>query len=316
MKRILTATLIFFSLYANAQALYGFNENSYPAYDNEAFLDAITALQPDVIRYPEGKGTNFSDWKLDKPTLPALARMREKVGCEILFVLNMNTSTLSYQIEMLDSASKLGIPIMYVEFANEVNNDNNPLRKKFHSSGIEYGNTCKLWATAIKLKYPNAKFGAWGENKDDLPNWNKQLLSVYKPDAVVSHLYPDDTVISTNGMIDKAYFSHWIEHSFERTGINFKIPVWVTEYNLHPDGLKYLKKGQHKEGLIFMSQKLDSMGVKMLIMHSLSQGTNGAFEVYKNGNVKMRVTGKAMAYLRRFHPRSTPVSNERLFSLR
>ena len=313
MRKLLTTALIFFCrLYAGSQALYGFNQNSYPAYDNEAFVDSIVALRPEIIRHPEGKGTNFSDWKTERPTLPALAGMRKKVGCEILFVLNMNTSTLSYEMEMLDSASKLGIPILYIEFGNEVNNDNSPLRKKFHSSGAQYGDTCKLWATAIKLKYPKAKFGAWGENKDDLPTWNKDLLSVYKPDAVISHLYPDETTISKNGIIDKAYFSHWLEHSFERSGINFKTPVWVTEYNLNPDGLKYLKKGQHKEGLIFMSQKLDSMGVQMLIMHSLSQGENGAFEIHTNGSVKMRVTGKAMAYLKsrkQFKP-----TNEQFFS--
>lgn len=313
MKKLLTTALIFCSLSAGAQTLYGFNQNSYPAYDNKAFVDSITALHPDIIRYPEGKGTNFSDWKTDKPTLPALAAMRKKVGCEILFVMNMTTSTLYYEMEMLDSAKKLGIPILYIEFGNEVNNVNTPLRKKFHSSGAEYGDTCKLWATVMKLKYPDAKFGAWGENKDDLPTWNKDLLSVYKPDAVVSHLYPVESVIAPNGIIDKPYFSHWLEHSFERSGINFKIPVWITEYNLNPHELKFLQKGQHKEGLIFMSQKLDSMGVQMLIMHSLSQGVNGAFEVYPNGSVKMRVTGKVMRFMMQSLHRFKP-TNEQFFS--
>lgn len=297
MKKLFLLTTFFCAaIVCNAQ-LYGFNENSYPAYDNKAFVDSIAALHPDIIRYPQGKSTNFSDWKTDKPTLPSLAAMRKKVGCEILFVLNMNSSTLDYQIEMLDSANRLGIPIRYIEFANEVSND--ALLKKFDSSGKKYGNECKKWATAIKAKYPKAKFGAWGEDKPDIPNWNEQLLSVYKPDALVSHLYPKEETISTNGIIDTAYFSHWLEHSFERSGINFKIPVWITEYNLNPDGLKLLKKGQHKAGLVFMTQKLASLGCQMLIMHSLSQGINGAFQVNDNGSVKMRPTGSAFKQVKK-----------------
>lgn len=290
--------LLFYTLCCKAQ-LYGFNENSYPAYDNAAFVDSIAALHPDIIRYPQGKNTNYSDWKTDKPTLPALAAMRLKVGCEILFVLNMNTSTLAYQLQMLDSAAALGIPIKYIEFANEVDNADNPLLKKFHSSGIEYGTECKIWADVIKQKYPDAKFAAWGENKDSLPNWNSELLSVYTPDALTSHLYPVESVIAPNGIIDTAFFSHWIEHSFERSGIDFHIPVWITEYNLSPFGLNLLKRGQHKSGLIFMTQKLASMGCQMLIMHSLSQGTNGAFEVYDDDHVSKRPTGRAFEAIQR-----------------
>lgn len=305
MKTLLLFVSFFIWLHSNAQTLYGFSQNTFPDYYNNAFTDTIKSLQPDIIRYPGGKITGDFDWKaVKKPTLASLAYMRKKVGCDILFVLNMNSSTLNYQMQMLDSAAALGIPIKYVEFGNEVNNSNNPLRKKFKSSGAEYGKMCKNWANAIKKKYPKVKFGAWGENKPDLPHWNKQLLSVYKPDAVVSHLYPVEKIIAVKGVIDYDFFDHWIEKSFVRSGIDFSVPVWITEYNLDPDGLKFLKKGQQKPGLIFMTNKLADMGVQMLIMHSLAQGDNGAMQVENNGKVYLRATGEAFKEVKKHKPKN------------
>lgn len=297
-KKVLVDSIIYDTVWVSQAARqYGFNPNSFPDYQLPAFIDTLNVLGVQVLRYPGGIRSDSTDWRtFTHPSLTELAVTRAALNCDIDFVLNMNTSTLNEQIAMLDSAHNLGIPIRYVEFGNEVSNSTAPLRQKFQSRGDIYGDTCKIWAAAIKAKYPLVKFGAWGENKPDIPTWQTDLLSVFVPDALISHLYPNELQYTdtTTGIIDTALFARILNNSFTRSGFTGSIPIWITEYNLSPNNINLLAAGEHIRGLVFMTKLMQAKPeIRMLLMHSTEGAPNGALNVDGSNNVTRLDTGIA-----------------------
>ena len=198
----------------NAQMMRG------PAWKASGFIEQVKELHPGLIRYPGGTVSSYWDWKTgwlkkDIPirkewksiekenpiTLEDLKFACDQTGALPVFVLNLMTSSLEYQMEMLEHASKIGLPIRFVELDNEFYLGEEFYVKKF-PTGKEYGEESNKWITAIKNKYPEAKIGVIGNSiregaakKEKAyaqrgQNWNRDVLSVIKnADAMTFHVY-------------------------------------------------------------------------------------------------------------------------------
>ena len=203
----------FFNGY-NAQMMRG------PAWKATGFIEQVKELNPGLIRYPGGTVSSYWDWKTgwlkkDVPirkewksitqenpiTLEDLKFACDQTGALPIFVLNMMTSTMEYQIEMLEHASKIGLPIRFVELDNEFYLGEEFYVKKF-PTGEEYGIEANKWISAIKNKFPGVKIGIIGNSiregaaKKEKAyaqrgvNWNRDVLSVVKnADAMTFHVY-------------------------------------------------------------------------------------------------------------------------------
>ncbi|MEM7595069.1 MAG: hypothetical protein AAF383_26825 [Cyanobacteria bacterium P01_A01_bin.83] len=176
---------------------------------------------------------------------------------EPIFVLNMLTSSLESQLEMLRYARDLGIEIKQVELGNKFYFDIPNYQKTF-SNPRAYGLTAKAWTEAIKQEFPDAQIAIVGvvPNPDKPPrlqHWNKVMRGTVLPiaDAITLHIYnghgldtpPQQTDIypyfetESVPIILGEPFRNWqkliADSNYQAIPDNKKI--WITEYNLFED---------------------------------------------------------------------------------
>jgi hypothetical protein len=197
----------------NAQMMRG------PSWNETEFLNRVQQLHPKLIRYPGGTVTSYWDWRTGwlKEGIPLKGDWKSikknpirlediKMACDStgavpVLVLNMMTSTLEDQLEMLRHARKIKLPVLYVELDNEIYIGDPFYVKKF-ATGVEYANECNRWIIAIKKEFPGVQVGVIGysarenQGKNNKPHfartnsWNRDVLSAIKDaDAMTFHVY-------------------------------------------------------------------------------------------------------------------------------
>lgn len=250
------------------------------------FTDAVQSLSPKVLRLPGGQGSNYWDWRRgglipDWQGLPdglpfflKSARDRQYTAGSLenflsisdttdttpLFVLNMLSSTLESQIQMLKQAEALGIPIQEIELGNEFYFGTRNNRAVFPTP-TDYAQTAVQWIAKIKKEFPQAKISVMGVSDQGRSgyrleqrrlNWNRFVFPVTldSADAVTLHVYPDPELGPTTQAMQRDYprfseldipiilgepFRHW--HAIQKTDGFGTLPrdkkIWITEYNLH-----------------------------------------------------------------------------------
>lgn len=155
-----------------------------PAMSDSNFDAVTTAAALDIFRFPGGTTANYWDWQkgwvLDDADLPAsgqqfagqnptpwlledLAAYCTSTGVTPVFVVNIATSDLQYQLDMLSHAASLGLPISYVELGNEFFWAG---QADLFASVADYAAKASDWADAIKTAYPDAEIAtvAWDGN--------------------------------------------------------------------------------------------------------------------------------------------------------
>ncbi|SFQ51492.1 hypothetical protein [Parafilimonas terrae] len=317
--------------------LYGFNGNisKGPSWSNSNFRDSVVSLHLKVIRYPGGTISNFWDWrkgslidsmqgfknkesnqKISSPnTLKDLQLLVKQSNCDVIFTLNMLTSTVEDQIEMLEKAKSLGIPIKWIELGNEYNNKESEGRKKFINA-IEYGRTCVQWIKPIKSKFPNAQIAVVGGNKAYSPEsrkWNAMVmqnasltsnnatLKSISSTALIAHLYPlPINVIDNSGInFQKLYTefqSEFIKGGFNTVNTN----IWITEYNIlwsagkkkgidNSTTLKNTLKWSQTLATLLMTSECTSLSNKtqLILNHNIANIQSFAAINTKENNKKM-----------------------------
>jgi len=236
--------------------LYGFNGNNTrgPSFAEKPFLDSVASLQLKIIRYPGGTSANWWNWQkgwyVDNPNLPnsfkrmnyspsgllELKSLINKTNCDVVFCLNITTSTLQDQIAMLKYAQSLNIPVKWVELGNELNNQKNFDRQKFPTVA-DFGKICEQWIDAIKVQFPSAKVAVVGGNRNysDGKNWNDIVLkNAPNADAIVAHLYPKkQDILDDSGINFQKLFEQFVDE-FNSQGFNTinNTSIWITEYNI------------------------------------------------------------------------------------
>ncbi len=288
-----------------------FNVNSLliKSWSNPDFLASVNQVNPRLLRIPGGTESNYWDWQkggLIKNVREAMAgypiNFRSKdlkyndsklkdiqVGIQAtntipLFVLNLASSTLESQLEMLRTANDLGIPVEYIELGNEFYIDVPNYRRVF-SSSEDYAKTAIQWIKTIKAEFPQANItlvGAISKSKDSkrVKNWNRNLISSAMSDAdgITLHVYSGHGLKSPIDLNSNYPFFNEEEvtiilgqpfRSVEKfySSDDFKLipddkQIWITEYNLfesifgNNEGKSQRVMGSWTHGLYTLTQSL------------------------------------------------------------
>lgn len=273
------------------KSFFGFNAQQIrgPVLSDNGFIQVIKGLNPAVLRYPGGTVASYWDWKAGwfKDEIPLKKDWREirktpirledlKAACDStgaapLLVLNMCTSTLEYQLAMIQHARKIGLRVNHVELDNELYISENIYTDRFNS-GEDYAIECNKWIAAIKKEFPNVRVAVVGysakdsdfrKNKNEVNravNWNREVLgSVRGADAMTFHTYggnalnylrgpgdlsgdEDKEPMEYQAIFDRGTspplalgipFSRWENaKAYDLQLLPTGMKAWITEYNL------------------------------------------------------------------------------------
>ena len=167
-----------------APAFAGFNApfrlNSWQA-RSPALHEAVAGLRPGALRVFGGTTANYWNWRsgrfFDRSGVPPRlrrvsremspihlsdwARLVRDANAIPVFDLNLVTSSLSSQLEMLEAADRLGMPIRRIELGNELYYSA-PLVVKAIPTPEAYGRKATRWIEAIRARFPGAQIAAVG----------------------------------------------------------------------------------------------------------------------------------------------------------
>lgn len=265
-----------------------FNVNSVqiPSWQDPQFISATNRLSPKILRIPGGEVANYWDWQRGgivedgEPLLKALpdglpeymryearshtastienyAAGLAATNTQALFVLNMLTSDLGEQIDMLSAAARAGIEIKYLELGNEYYFGIPNYAHKFPTPEA-YGEEAKVWISYLRDIFPDIEIAVFGvapkaQSSPRELRWNQALLETALPeaDAIALHLYPGHG-LDPNGFSDSGYpafdendfstifgepFRSWQalrdRHTYDLIPADKEI--WITEFNLMED---------------------------------------------------------------------------------
>jgi hypothetical protein len=103
-----------------------------PSWTNPEVVKVATQLKPGTLRSPGGTVANYWDWQtgwfvpgapFNSPRspygLPELQIAVQTTAAKPVYVLNMLTSHLDSQLNMLRTAKQMGLPVNFVELGNE-----------------------------------------------------------------------------------------------------------------------------------------------------------------------------------------------------
>ncbi|MCL4402002.1 MAG: hypothetical protein M1436_04970 [Acidobacteria bacterium] len=286
----------------------GYRRNTFNWAD-PAFRKALQGLGfVSVLRFPAGTLANYWDWKTGTlirnykykdgtgpfrnaypSPLGELAAEAGVMHARALFVLNMLTDptcappvegycaftpespNLTYQLELLEAARKIGLDLPYVELGNEYYVSEtagyasvypDPSGSAAPLASVVYGRLASKWISAIRQRYPKVQIAAVGAHitrpPGNAPRRAKWLSGLFDPalnstavggngraalqgaDAVTLHVYPAANLprgtainrITAEDMLGQP-FKLWAEvKANDLPLIPSNVSIWFTEYNL------------------------------------------------------------------------------------
>lgn len=239
--------------------------------DHPDLIAHIPEMNAKVIRFPSGGNANWWDWKtgwfVDDPNVPphnpnqapvynTLENFKVLVdasGAVPLFDLNMISSTLQYQIEMLHYADSIGLQVKYVELGNEFYLDEESDSTYIYSifpDAQTYGTVASMWIDSLHAHFPGIKVAAQGafnrNHQTRRIEWDDDLLETLEgEDAITFHEYYNASGTEATGNGDGLYTAADVPEFLYRpfkawnTLATEDLPlvrpgreVWITEYNL------------------------------------------------------------------------------------
>ena len=242
------------------------------------FIKVIDSLDIDWFRYPGGTNANYANWRTDSPSLRSVQLLVQGTGMKIMFDLNILTSTLDDQMEMLETADRLGIVgDGLLELGNELNQFNYEGKQRFPNAQA-YADTCHRWIAALKKRFPKAQFAVVGENKKwkGGEDWANVQLKTNPEVNLIWHFYPPGK-FTHNGILDADALKALIHEDYVKSfGKNISPSrVWITEFNIgdHDKDPKELldtfANGQEKLAVKVALQEFSNMGIKMIGKHNI-----------------------------------------------
>lgn len=287
-----------------------------PSWGNQSFIDSVQKLNLQLIRYPGGTESQYFDWQTGRSVpaslwtngtlfnhsyigtaphisypLSELHYFYQQTGIKPVFCLNMLTKTLSNQIQMLQTAASLGIPVEYIELGNELYFNVTDFTNKYPNP-IDYVLDVKNnWIPQLSSLFPNAKIAVIGSydgltdlNGNTVPpriyTWNDTLFAQnVGADGITFHYYiPPNTTTLSNPNITQALaapFKHWQTMKINTVDkVTNGMECWITEYNLN-DGNQttYSIASSWTHGLYtaaLFSQMLEEPKITMLLNHQIT----------------------------------------------
>jgi len=242
------------------------------------FIKVIDSLDIDWFRYPGGTNANYANWRTDSPSLRSVQLLVQGTGMKIMFDLNILTSTLDDQMQMLNEADKLGIVgDGLLELGNELNQSKFEGKERFPNARA-YADTCHRWIAALKKRFPRAQFAVVGENKKwkGGEDWANIQVKTNPEANLIWHFYPPGK-FTHNGILDTSALKTLIHEDFVKSFGNSISPskVWITEFNIGDhdkdpkEMLDTFANGQEKLALKFALHEFANMGIKMIGKHNI-----------------------------------------------
>jgi hypothetical protein len=226
---------------------------------------------------------------LPPATLESLKQMTDSTGAVPLFVVNILTSTLDEQLEMLKTARSLGLPVKYIELGNEIYWGKH---SDVYPTAADYAKTAAEWSHAIKASFPEAKIAIIVDSEDPdfkagdrVLTWNANIRKFIEGnndiDAVTMHpyifkssSYPEISDLSAEN-IKRTMAASFLARNNVTHAIDHSLPpgkeVWITEYNIIDD--EHVVNSRWIHALFSASMTLsflDEPRISMLMFHSLS----------------------------------------------
>lgn len=228
------------------------------SYPDDPSIDAeLSQLDPETLRWPGGNGANYFQWQEGRTsvkavkgftfTLADLASAYHATGAIPIFDLNVMTSSLADQEQMLQAASKLGLPVRYVELGNEFYLSTPAYVKKFPTAA-DYGALVGAAVVQLHRMFPGVEVAAVGSvstKSSRESDWNAQVLESAEshgglPDALTLHVYPDPLAGDLKGDNLRTLLKGPYHLEQEIRSVLAAWPVsppdgaWITEYDLRP----------------------------------------------------------------------------------
>ncbi|MEV0463891.1 hypothetical protein AB0I30_12395 [Nocardia tengchongensis] len=224
------------------------------------FQGALAAVGPGLIRVQGGTTSQWIDWRTGcfderdgggfagrndgRPplTLADWSGILQRVGAAPIFDLNVVTSTLDDQLDMLREAGRLGMPVRYVELGNELWV---PMRAYIdrYPTGADYAGVMNDWITAIRREFPDVHIGVSAVDDSSpvgvlagsrMSSWNRGLYetirdadaAVFHPYWIVDPLAADISSTAAGGAVTWAMLAGKVLPELP-SGMR----AWFTEYN-------------------------------------------------------------------------------------
>lgn len=256
---------------------------SWTAYN---FVNAVRSLSPQILRVPGGASSNYWNWRRggliqdlkglpdDLPSFLRSRRDRQYSASKLenfvagfkltntapLFALNVMTSNLEDQLQMLKKAENLGITVKSIELGNEFY-----LKRKNYLAVFpepeDYARKALRWTIKLKQAFPEAQVGivgVHGQQQKNIDNrqhyWNQKVFpkTLQAADAVTLHIYLGHglgpVVMSSKQQypfFDQKDIPIILGEPFRRLqditqldgfrDIPSHKKIWVTEYSLYED---------------------------------------------------------------------------------
>lgn len=251
-----------------ASLIYGTNWDYQTAalFKNANVDPLLKQLDPETLRWPGGTEADFFNWQKGKPTqkpknyvftLTDLYNAYKATGADPIFDLNVlkpaNRTNTTNQIDMLEHAQSLGLPIKYVEIGNELygGGPGGTFAQGF-ANGSVYGKTVAIYVKALHRKFSGVQVAADAVLTPSTPRerqWNKQLLAAATgagaPDALILHDYPGVTYDPfTKREVGPLFHTAYAGLEGLTSAVNSLggKPVWLTEYNFRGPYLPRAKR--------------------------------------------------------------------------
>jgi len=211
----------------------------------------LAALGPGTLRWPGGTSANYFQWQQGVPvpgsadgfrfTLADLAAAYRSTGATPIFDINVMTSSLAQQIDMLKTAQDTyKLPVKYVELGNEFYLSNTSYKKAFPTAA-DYGKTVAADVRALHKDFPGVLVAAVGSSLTSTAResgWNAGVLAAAtgagKPDAITLHDHPRYNQSLTSSGLPALFAEAYSSAASLRkaTGEFPGTPAWLTEYGL------------------------------------------------------------------------------------
>lgn len=305
---------------------FGFNAASIVSPTNTERMrdpdlwDLLHAFPTRLIRVSSGTAAQWIDWRtgdfIDEPgspfatvdddrrgiTMDEWAELVKSTGAVPVWDLNVLTSTLDDQIEMLTAAERLGMPVRFIELGNELWDIRGPYVERY-PTGAAYADEMNQWIPVLRQRFPDAAIAVAGADGADAMfnellgdryrDWNRGVLGTIRDiDAIVIHQYwgLDDNA-APGSDVDQtlsAGLDHWskmrrlatedLDHASEPNG---DIDVWITEWNqaahFAPPGTQIWAQALSVV-MVGMEHALDPR-VAMSLVHNILDGVGNPHDV-------------------------------------